>query len=375
MRHARAWILGAVAAVSIVAVAQAEPPADYGLLAPTRRGGASLRYGQRGPAVAALQHALTEAGVAVSATSSFDWATWVAVRTFQRRERCAVDGVVGPETMRALDRVLGWTPATTPAPTPPPAPVAPGIPARAAGAATGSQFLARTRGLSRPAREAEILRELRAGNVPDFLRRLSTVTVTGGAAGAIGGGRTVVLRVLPDYLAIGTDADFVRIPMGAPTAQAVADAWGYLLPTRRIVDLCWRQAAVRLRPQPLPAGPAMMSNDYFATHHARVEAQRAGQPLGVLTAGHKKDIVITPQLVARPAQVAIYGWHQPDGRPIQGLSLVHEATYADYSHGVRLVHPELLVDGVADRYDALLRDPARAGLLSDEGVIARPRYR
>ena len=92
---------------------------------------------------------------------------------------------------------------------------------------------------------------------------------------------------------------------------------------------------MKLAPSPLPPGPQMMSNDYYRRHHQAIEAQRTGRP--GLIAGHKKDVVVTNRLVSRPDRVAIYGWHRRDGRPIQPLSLVHEASYADYSHGIRFV--------------------------------------
>jgi hypothetical protein len=234
------------------------------------------------------------------------------------------------------------------------------IPPRPPGAPTGSQFLARTRLMTRPAREAAILAELKAGNVPDFLRE--PVPVQSG---------DVWYWTLPDYLAIGTDADFVRIPMNPLTAQRVADAWGgWILPTRKMVDATWRAATVRLAPQPLPPGPQMMSNDYFARHQAKVEQQRAGKPLGALTAGDKKDVVLTSKLLALPGRVAIYGWHYQSGTPIQPLSLVHEVTYADYSHGVRLVWPYCLVrGGEVWAVEDVLKDATLHRSLSDEGPL------
>ena len=48
---------------------------------------------------------------------------------------------------------------------------------------------------------------------------------------------------------------------------------------------------------------------------------------------------------ANPGKIAIYGWHRLNGAPIQPLSTVHGACYADYSHGIRLVSETVLVDG------------------------------
>lgn len=372
-----AFLVAAAVAAVVPATAQADPPASYGQLAPVRTGALVLRHGASGAIVGALQDALVAAGVSVQVTRVFDWETWAAVRHFQGREGCFVDGVVGRETLRALDRVLATTPPTPPAPlTPPPATTAaPGIPPRQAGALTGSQFMDATRGLSRAAREVRIRDELVAGNVPDFLRRLCPVGSGAGLAGAVGGAPRLVVQVLPDYLAIGSDADFVRVPMGGPTAQAVADAWGYRLPTRKLVNLIYRQATVKLTPIPLPPTSQMMSNEWIETHQARVEARRRGQPLGALTAGHKKDVVSTGLLRTRPGKVAIYGWHQADGSPIQPLSTVHEATYSDYSHGVRLVHPDCTLDGAPARLVDVLSHLVDSALASDEGPIGDARYR
>ncbi len=261
---------------------------------------------------------------------------------------------------------------TPPAPTPAPAggPVV-SIPARPSGAPTGSAFLAQTKGLTRAQREDAILAQLAAGNVPAFLREWRKVTVV--AAGADGKSRTCTYRVLPDYLAIGTDADFVRIPMGSRTAQKVADLFGASLPTRRMVDQVWKASEVKLSPIPLPPGAIMTTNYYYGLHHTKVEAKRKVFPLGVLTAGHKKDVVISNRLLWYPARVAIYGWHFTTGKPIQPLSTVHEHSYADYSHGIRLIDATVTVDGVDMPLVDVLKSPVMHKLLSDEGVMPSPR--
>lgn len=64
-----------------------------------------------------------------------------------------------------------------------------------------------------------------------------------------------------------------------------------------------------------------------------------------MVSGHKKDLVLTNLLAARPSQIAIQGWHRASGAPIQPLSTVHGAHYVDYSHGVRLISQTALVNG------------------------------
>ena len=57
--------------------------------------------------------------------------------------------------------------------------------------------------------------------------------------------------------------------------------------------------------------------------------------------------------------------------PIQPLSTVHGARYADYSHGVRLVSAVAFVNGRPRSLLDVLQDPWLAGIVSDEGPIIR----
>ncbi len=244
------------------------------------------------------------------------------------------------------------------------------IPPRAADALTGSDFVRATAGLSEAEREPVIVRQLLAGDLPAFLRRLRPVTLRGAARGRP---VRVTICVTPDYLALGSDDDFLRMPMALPTALAVAGRFGFVLPTPKMVDAIYQQADVRLRPRPLPASDRMRSTAYYWWHDHQIREQRfaLAAPLGVLVAGDKKDLVITNRLRLKPGRVAIYGWHQGTGRPIQPLSTVHGARYADYSHGVRLVSAIAYVDGRPTPIADLLEDPQLADLLSDEGPITR----
>lgn len=250
-----------------------------------------------------------------------------------------------------------------------------GLPPRSPQALSGSAFLEHTSRLNRTEREAEILKQVLSGNVPDFMRSFQPITVS--AKGADGHMHTATVRVLPDYLAIGSNEDFVNMPMDPMTAQKIADQTGTVLPTRKLVNAIYSQSEIKLPPRPQPPGPQMMSNAYYSKHAQTLAKQRteAGSQLGQLIAGHKKDVVITNQLVKHPDKVAIYGWHQPNGKAIQPLSTIHENTYADYSHGVRLVAGTMTVDGVEKSVTEVLKDPNLAPLLSDEGPLTQTRIR
>jgi hypothetical protein len=241
------------------------------------------------------------------------------------------------------------------------------IPRHPADAMTGSGFASSIRDLAGRSREEAILAELGRGNLPSFLRELKPVRLS--SAGRHGKAHEAIIFVMPDYLAVGSNEDFLRVPLGLDAAKLVARQYGFTLPTRKMVDAIFRQSSLRLAPQPMTPGPRMTSTAYFMVHQRKIEAQRAGYPLGGLVAGHKKDLILTKRLLTRRGRVAIYGWHRRHGEPIQPLSTVHGARYADYSHGVRLVSTTVILDGIRRSVYDVLRDPELAFVLTYEGTI------
>jgi hypothetical protein len=239
--------------------------------------------------------------------------------------------------------------------------------AAALAAESGTEFAQRVAGLEREAREAAIVDAVRSGNMPAWWRRF--VDVKMGEA---------VIAVSPDYVCVGSDEDYWLAPLTPVVAQVLADELGCVLPTRKMVDAIWRAAVLKMEPRPIPPSAAMTSAAVFSDHNATVRAQRGERaenfPLGALVAGHKKDVVISSRLATSPGKVAIYGWHRADGTAIQPLYLGHAATWADYSHGVRLVRKEMTVGGEKTTVGAVLADEAKCALLSDEGPVAVARY-
>jgi hypothetical protein len=243
------------------------------------------------------------------------------------------------------------------------------IPARSSEDLTGSQFARYVSNMSSPEREEAILEEVSRGNVPGFLRKLVPVELHSQLAN--GQRLTATIFVTPDYLAIGSDSDFLRIPMNLHTAVTIAERFGFILPTRKMVDAIYLQSSYHLTPQPLPAGPQMRSTEYYSTHNQIIENQvhAMGAPLGALISGDKKDVVLSNRLATYVGRIAIYGWHRGPGQPIQPLSTVHGANYADYSHGIRLISEWALVNGKIESIRELLQDPTTAKVFSDEGPI------
>ena len=263
------------------------------------------------------------------------------------------------------------------------------VPSRPANAPTGSQFVKIITPMSLTERENWILAQIQNGNVPNFLRTLKPITVSQTINGT---NHTATYYVTPDYMAIGTDEDYFLEPMTPLMAQRVANQLGCTLPTRKMANQIWTNAAVKMNPQPIPPSAAMITVPVFDDHNTMVRTQRDtftnSFPLGALVSGVKKDVIISTKIytnfstaVTKP--VVIYGWHYTSGSPIQPLYNGHEETYADYSHGIRLVQMNMTVDGNPTTVTNVLTDTNLAKLLSDEsttegtstdGVIVKPRY-
>jgi hypothetical protein len=247
------------------------------------------------------------------------------------------------------------------------------LPPRPSDAIGGTEFAKQVATASLKDREVAIMREVTRGNIPDFLRTFKKVKIRGPLSTDKNDQEVMAsMEVMPDYLAIGSDTDFIRMPMTPQTAQQIADRIGCVLPTRKMVDAIDSQAELKLEPHPMTEAREAVAT--FVEHQKIIESQRGNKPLGLLTIGIKKDIVLTPRIFERPQRLAIYGWRQLSGQPIQPLTIVHWNQYVDYSHGVRLVRDTIEVDGKKLKIAELLADPERCGVVSDEGPMKPPRY-
>jgi len=178
--------------------------------------------------------------------------------------------------------------------------------------------------------------------------------------------------VTPDYLSIGTNKDWARIPLTPIAAQQLADAFNCFLPTTKIVDDIYKTARVKLEPVPM-----YIYRDSTVTmwqHHLIIEGQRRNRK--GLIAGIKKDVVISRKIgrSEKPNRVAIYGWHLMNGKPIQPLYTGHVNWYADYSHGIRLVYRKIKVNGKWMDYVDVLSDPVLRKLICNEEYCDFYRY-
>ncbi|MFA6978764.1 MAG: T9SS type A sorting domain-containing protein [Ignavibacteriaceae bacterium] len=252
------------------------------------------------------------------------------------------------------------------------------IPPRPANAISGSQFMQQVLNMTFDQREIEIYKQLSTGNIPDFMRTLTKIS--GNFVDGNGTSHACSYEVMPDYLSIGSNEDYCRIPMGPITAQKLADLFGAVMPTAKLVDDIYSNALVKLEPVTYPpVGDESTRVPKFVEHNTAIENQRiaANGTLGQLIGGTKKDVVLSNKIVdpARPNHVVIYGWHQLNGSPIQPLTNIHINSYVDYSHGIRLLNAEMLVDGVITNIKTILADPVLYKMLSSEtGVMTQPTY-
>jgi hypothetical protein len=249
------------------------------------------------------------------------------------------------------------------------------LPSRAANTPTGREFAKSIASDDLEQREKVAAAQILEGNVPAFMQKLCPVTVTNVTEGITNSAK---FYVTPDYLATGSDEDYFLMPMSPNTAQRIADKLGCILPTRKMVDAIYSAAEVKLAPAPIPPSAVMTTVPVFAQHNEMVRTQRVAalktHPLGALVAGHQKDVVISARLAGITNRVAIYGWHQTNGAPIQPLYLGHTAAWVDYSQCIRLVKNEMTVNGETKTVAEVLADPKLCGLISDEGVITNARY-
>lgn len=218
---------------------------------------------------------------------------------------------------------------------------------------TGTEFGKSILSLMGQKREDAILSTaLNPANLPAWLRRKWAPVTVG----------PLTYYVSPDYFAIGTDDDYLRVAMTPRTAQAIASTYGAILPSRKMVGDIYRAAHLKLKSQPFPPDAKMETTQRMIDHDKVIGIHSPAS----LIAGHKKDIVVGPDLDG--SKVAIYGW-QPDPKvfPHQAYYIGHGSYYADYSHGVRLVSRNALLNGKPLDLVEAFRDPALVALVSDQG--------
>lgn len=229
---------------------------------------------------------------------------------------------------------------------------------------SGTAFYKQAAAYNWAQRDSLAVQQVLQGNMPAFLKKF--VPVTTQIIADDGQVVKAVFYVSPDYLSIGNNEDWARVPLTPMAAQKVADSFDCFLPTRKMVDLIYKAAEVKL--EPLPMFALRDSTPTMYHHHLIIEGQRKGKR--GLIGGIKKDVVISGKISrnAKPNRVAIYGWHMPGGKVIQPLYTGHVNWYVDYSHGIRLIYNKVKVNGKWTDYREVLKSQILQKLLCDEEV-------
>jgi hypothetical protein len=252
------------------------------------------------------------------------------------------------------------------------------IPDRPANAVEGSEFAQQVTGLNLEDREKAVVREILLGNVPSFSRKLRPLTINKIINST---NYELTFYTVCDYMAIGSDQNYLYMPMTPAAAQYLADNLNCTLPTKKMVDIIYSKAEIKLHPQPIPPSDKMTTVPVFQQHTDSIKRQISqigfDRSADNIIAGHKKDIIISNKIYSNDRnydRVVIYGWHLSVNNPIQPVYNGHIAAYADYSHGVRLISNTALLNGDSIQVDDILTSAGLSPLLSDEGVINKPYY-
>ncbi|RPD93289.1 hypothetical protein EGM88_13260 [Aureibaculum marinum] len=221
-------------------------------------------------------------------------------------------------------------------------------------------------------REDSLIKYMSKGWMPAYNFQFKEVSYT--YKNAKGKKYKISFWVSPDYLSIGTNQNFVRMPLTPQTAQKLADQFHSVLPTTKMVNKIYEKATIKLSPIPLTENRDSLST--FVKHHFLIQQQlKYNIPNGIV-AGIKKDVVQSNAVLSnpKPNRVAIYGWHKLDGKPIQPLYTGHVDWYVDYSHGIRLVYEKMLINNQVFFVKDVLNNSELSRSICDEGNCRFMRY-
>jgi hypothetical protein len=220
-------------------------------------------------------------------------------------------------------------------------------------------------------REQEIGRFLEIGTLPNFIFEPTVITVTDKI-------NILEYKVCSEYLCLGTEQEYMHIPMSPLTCKEFMLQRDFVLPTPTMSKQIY--SASKIKP-----GVISWSDLYknktkkynrdstmcYVDHSNRLQEiiKVKGSKSGELIGGHKKDVVLTNMLTNQKYKnnVAIYGWFNTDGSMIQNLNAVdHVVTYVDYSHGLRMVYNKCKLNGQDATIKQIWNDTNLCKLLHDD---------
>jgi hypothetical protein len=225
---------------------------------------------------------------------------------------------------------------------------------------------------SQTIREQQIKLFLAQGIFPKWINEnLSKVVVSDGL-------NILEYFVYNDYLCLGNETEWFHCPMSPLTALDLMTTHNLLLPTPKMVQQIYRTA--KIKPRAVSWGELYKSETKkynrdstkcYLDHSKKIQEQmkQVGWIPGDLVAGHKKDVVLT-NLLSNPKyknNVAIYGWFNSDGTIIQNLNGIdHVVSYVDYSHGLRMIKNNCILNGNQSKLTDLFDDKNLCKLVHDE---------
>lgn len=241
---------------------------------------------------------------------------------------------------------------------------------------TGTEIANSLIGKSGAEREALVWAALMADEVPGYLGdkgRWPQVVITD--KDKDGNPHTLVMRVAPRPIEVGTEEDPFLQPMQPSTADRYANKRHAILSSRRLVDAIWNHSILRLPIGPPPGftipGPDMIDPRSWIAHNKIIQDQLGGSQ--ALMSGGLKSVVVGPGLDG--THVAIYSTPFSGVGPLrpaidppgyQGYTTIHTVDHVDWSHGVQLIDRSATLDDKPVDLMDLFVDPVLYTLVSDQ---------
>lgn len=230
----------------------------------------------------------------------------------------------------------------------------------------GSELLLKISNVTGQAREQIIKEEIKENSLPAFFNSFFKIIVEQD-------GNKLQYFVSKEYFCLGTDEDYLVMPVTPPTIKELLIKMNCSLPTPTMVKQIYKQAEIKLpaRPQKPNKGESITSSKLYSKIDTAIKKDRIklGAKLDFLVAGHKKDVVLTNLLTKQSNKnnVAIYGWWYDTGVMIQPLNANdHIISYVDYSHGLRFVQNDCILNDEKTTLQFIWNDPKLCLLLHDE---------
>lgn len=134
----------------------------------------------------------------------------------------------------------------------------------------------------------------------------------------------------------------LRLPVSWQDTLAICKKLGWCPPTAAISDAIWKAATVRIPPVPMgnfstpekakETSKKMVRLAFCQQHNQNVDSKIPPDRASELCATEGKDWILSKRNLTTPKAATTYGWHQPNGKPIQGLGPDEKPPAHDDAH-------------------------------------------